>query len=70
MAPRMTLDKLRSMFSSQTDGASQSYEPVESEDDEVVYRPVFIVPEDTEQPFSKWEYCIFVLLGIAMLWAW
>lgn len=74
---RGTFDRIRDLARG-TD-SDQHYEalgavPVEvdGEDDgeDVVYRPVFTVPEDIEQPFSKIEYCVFVLLGVAMLWAW
>lgn len=71
---RSTMDKVRDLFGSKKSGSSddQCYEPiaVEEGDNDDVYRPVTIIPEDSEQPFSWIEYCIFVLLGIAMLWAW
>jgi equilibrative nucleoside transporter 1/2/3 len=50
---------------------SQEYERIDDDDDEEVRRPVLIVPDKFgEEPFSWFEYSIFVMLGIAMLWAW
>jgi equilibrative nucleoside transporter 1/2/3 len=40
------------------------------DDDEMVTRPILVLPEPHAEPFSWFEYSIFVLLGIAMLWAW
>jgi len=34
-----------------------------------VRRPILVVPDPAE-PFSYVEYSVFLLLGIAMLWAW
>ena len=55
----------------------QDYEPLHSgtgfdgaDGESIVARPILIVPEDTESPFSWLEYSVFVMLGIAMLWAW
>lgn len=43
-------------------------------DENDIRRPVLVVPDDEsfpeEEPFSWLEYSIFLLLGIAMLWAW
>jgi hypothetical protein len=53
----------------------QEYSPLDDvteHDDDEVHRPVLILPDDEypEAPFSWFEYCIFFLLGISMLWAW
>jgi equilibrative nucleoside transporter 1/2/3 len=82
MEPRTTIDKVRALF--RKSDAEQTYEPLSDSStiDEDVRRPVIFVPEgpheqDAEQdktdegePFSWFEYSIFLLLGIAMLWAW
>ncbi|POS82971.1 hypothetical protein EPUL_005831, partial [Erysiphe pulchra] len=55
------------------------YQPVHTEfsggyDENDVRRPVLVVPDDESFPdeelFSWLEYSVFLLLGIAMLWAW
>jgi equilibrative nucleoside transporter 1/2/3 len=60
------MDRIRSLFRPRPD-----YEPLQNDaerDDESVQDDV----DDTasESPFSWVEYAIFLLLGIAMLWAW
>lgn len=69
------MDKVRDLFR-KTD-AEPEYEPISNtnghgadEDDDMVRRPVMSLPEPEEAPFSWFEYSIFLLLGIAMLWAW
>ncbi|KAL2064676.1 hypothetical protein VTL71DRAFT_3814 [Oculimacula yallundae] len=64
------IDRLRTLFKASNN--EQQYEPLDSDyaGDEDVRRPVLIAPEDEGQPFSWFEYSIFLLLGIAMLWAW
>jgi hypothetical protein len=62
-----TMDRIRSLFKPQ-----QHYEPIED------YRDDAAVSEDgseddfesREKPFSHIEYWIFLLMGVAMLWAW
>jgi equilibrative nucleoside transporter 1/2/3 len=60
------LDRVRSLFKQPAD--DQEYEPlqtgVEDQDD---VTPAG-APKDI--PFSWLEYFVFMLLGIAMLWAW
>lgn len=71
MESQTTLDKVRSLFTAPD--TEPAYEPVESNidsEDEDVERPVYYLPEAHEEPFSWLEYSIFLLLGIAMLWAW
>jgi equilibrative nucleoside transporter 1/2/3 len=83
MDSRTTIDKVRALFRKSDVG--QVYEPLESDSgtiDEDVRRPVIFVPDsphgleaeqdkvDDGEPFSWFEYSIFLLLGIAMLWAW
>lgn len=66
------IDRLRALFGKST--TEPEYAPVGAEalsEDEDVRRPVFVLPEaDEGEPFSWFEYSIFLLLGIAMLWAW
>lgn len=77
MEGRITIDKVRNLFRKSAD-VEQEYEPLDSDAntlDEEGRRPVLILPEDEEgggqsEPFSWLEYSIFLLLGIAMLWAW
>jgi equilibrative nucleoside transporter 1/2/3 len=74
MDNRTTMDKMRDLFSRHD--AEPDYAPLESsitdnEIDEDVRRPVVLVPDPPiEEPFSWFEYSIFLLLGVAMLWAW
>jgi hypothetical protein len=71
MEPQTALDKVRSLF--RKVDAEQDYERIDTDidiNDEDVRRPVLILPEPHEEPFSWFEYSIFLLLGIAMLWAW
>ncbi|KAH7348812.1 nucleoside transporter-like protein family [Rhexocercosporidium sp. MPI-PUGE-AT-0058] len=66
------IDRLRALFKASNN--EQQYEPVDTDylnGDEDVRRPVLIAPEaDDGEEFSWFEYSIFLLLGIAMLWAW
>ena len=66
------IDRLRALF--KASNHEQQYEPVESDygnGDDDVRRPILIAPEaDEGEEFSWFEYSIFLLLGIAMLWAW
>jgi equilibrative nucleoside transporter 1/2/3 len=83
MDSRTTIDKVRALF--RKSDVEQTYEPLGSDSlttDEDVRRPVICVPDsphgleaeqdktDEGEPFSWLEYSIFLLLGIAMLWAW
>jgi hypothetical protein len=61
------MDRIRRLFKTQ-----QRYEPIDE------YRDEAATPEDgaedvlesRKNPFSQVEYWIFLLMGIAMLWAW
>jgi equilibrative nucleoside transporter 1/2/3 len=70
METRTAVDRVRALFR-RTD-ESQEYERIEEDpNDEDVRRPVLIIPDKLgQEPFSWFEYSIFVLLGVAMLWAW
>ncbi|TVY62335.1 Nucleoside transporter FUN26 [Lachnellula suecica] len=69
MSDQTAFERLRAIFSRKSVD-DQEYEPL-GDADEDVRRPVRIVPGDKkEEPFSWFEYSIFFLLGIAMLWAW
>ena len=63
------VNRIRALFRQRP---SQDYERIDNDsNDEDVRRPVLIIPDKPlEEPFSWFEYSIFVLLGIAMLWAW
>jgi equilibrative nucleoside transporter 1/2/3 len=63
-----TIDRIRALFTKPD--ASQEYEPLHDDGDEDVRRPVLLLPDTGEEPFSWLEYSIFLLLGVAMLWAW
>ena len=53
---------------------SRLQEDLYSSDDEDEQRPVLVVQDSQvkvyEEPFSWFEWSIFFLLGISMLWAW
>lgn len=61
------LDRLRAMFRKSVD--DQEYEPLGADEDDV-RRPASVKTDEAEEPFSFFEYSIFFILGIAMLWAW
>ncbi|RFU31097.1 hypothetical protein B7463_g5260, partial [Scytalidium lignicola] len=64
------MDRMRALF--RKSDAEQSYEPLENgsmEDDGLISSVSEVVHQDGE-PFSWFEYSVFLLLGIAMLWAW
>ncbi|RAL64217.1 hypothetical protein DID88_002109 [Monilinia fructigena] len=69
---RTAIDRLRAIFKKSDPGPE--YEPISSsssvhEDD--IRRPVLVLPDQVEgEPFSWFEYGIFMLIGVAMLWAW
>ena len=57
------MDRLSAYFRPRRRRPSQAYEPLD--DERITSESVRQLP-----PFSWLEYAIFVLLGIAMLWAW
>jgi hypothetical protein len=61
------MDHIRRLFKTQ-----QRYEPIDEYRDEVATSEdgAEDVLESKENPFSQVEYWIFLLMGIAMLWAW
>lgn len=76
-----TYDRVRGLFGKSDNHAD--YAALENDanllDDDNVRRPVFVLPSDEDDededskeipPFSWFEYSIFLMLGIAMLWAW
>lgn len=78
MTSRSTLDKVRDLFRP-SDAEANYYEPLAEERNEDengsttyrrVSRPTLSLPDTDEPSFSWFEYSIFLLLGIAMLWAW
>ena len=63
------MNRVRALFGKPKTG--QEYEPIGDEDDEHTHRPPTVRLNPTpEKPFSLLEYSVFLLLGIAMLWAW
>ncbi|ROW17778.1 hypothetical protein VPNG_00888 [Cytospora leucostoma] len=50
------------------DANSDEYEPLRTSGDDV--RDEEAAADEGETPFSWFEYSIFVLIGVAMLWAW
>ena len=74
MENQTAIDRVRALFHKH-DATGQDYEPLDADtdyDDEEVRRPVFILPDDTktEEPYSRVEYYIFLMLGVSQLWAW
>ena len=59
-----TMDTIRGLFGRKTD--LEEYEPL-AEEATALEGSVVLVEET---PFSWFEYGIFALLGMAMLWAW
>jgi equilibrative nucleoside transporter 1/2/3 len=74
MEHHSTMGRIRELINKPNE--EQEYEPLDDDsseyEDDDVRRAVLIVPDDEypEEPFSWFEYCIFFLLGISMLWAW
>lgn len=82
--PRVSImDKLRQMFAKKDAGDDPGYEPVSDErmplaleDDRHSGYASSLMEGELEDddadaaPFSWFEYSIFVLIGVAMLWAW
>ncbi|EKD21186.1 nucleoside transporter [Drepanopeziza brunnea f. sp. 'multigermtubi' MB_m1] len=68
------IDRLRAIFD--RPNREQQYEPIEEDnsdgDEYVQRRPILDAPDDDGEAegFSWFEYSIFLLLGVAMLWAW
>ena len=62
-----TMDRIRRLFRTQ-----QPYGPIDEyqDDAESFQDGAEDVFESSETPFSQVEYWIFLLMGIAMLWAW
>jgi equilibrative nucleoside transporter 1/2/3 len=59
------MDRLRRVFGN--DAPEQSYEPLEGGSE----RPNGEQIEDTDNNKFSWtDYSVFLLLGVAMLWAW
>ncbi|KAI0013706.1 nucleoside transporter-domain-containing protein [Xylariaceae sp. FL0662B] len=61
------MDRIRSFFLKTEDG--QEYQPL-NEESQSPEEPYEHHNNDNGVPFSWIEYCIFTLLGVAMLWAW
>ena len=73
MENHSTMGRIRDLLNKPAE--EQEYSPLDDDteyDDDEVRRPVLILPDEeySEAPFSWFEYCIFLLLGISMLWAW
>ncbi len=61
----MSMRRIRGIFERQTDREA-SYEPLEGGSE----RPDGERIESSEKAFSWTDYGVFLLLGVAMLWAW
>lgn len=71
MESQSTMDKVRALF--RKPDAEPEYARIDGEldlTDEDVLRPEINPREQQQEPFSWLEYSIFLLLGVAMLWAW
>lgn len=71
------MDRIRGLFSGRAGNKDvpAEYEPLRTSGDDVVERPEDQVSRGeahttAEVPFSWFEYTIFALVGVAMLWAW
>jgi equilibrative nucleoside transporter 1/2/3 len=63
------MDRVRALFGGPK--PAQQYEPLGDDEDDNVQRTVIARPSPApENPFSLLEYSVFLLLGVAMLWAW
>ncbi len=60
------MDRIRSLFTKPID--DQEYAPLGGDTEDSDEATLTSVRE--EEPFSWLEYTVFLLLGIAMLWAW
>jgi len=60
------MDRLRAVFKKPE--LEQEYEPLHSEAHDIETSSRHEVKD--EIPFSWFEYSVFLLLGVAMLWAW
>ncbi|KAH8591800.1 nucleoside transporter-domain-containing protein [Bisporella sp. PMI_857] len=72
--PQSTMETLRAFFR-KSSNTEQDYGPIQedfSDEDDNVRRPVSDEPslKSHVEPFSWFEFSIFLLLGVAMLWAW
>ena len=70
------MDTLRSYFNRSTK-TDQDYRPIleeTGEDGDTLQVPAPVISDPSlkahEGPFSWFEFSIFLLLGVAMLWAW
>lgn len=62
------MDRVRALF--KRPKTAQEYEPLNNDVDGDIQGPGHEVPGLAERAFSRLEYSVFLLLGIAMLWAW
>lgn len=64
-----TMDRVKRLF--QPSEPQQPYEPIHGDTHEDGDSTLDEVYEDEPEPHFSWvEYLIFMLLGVAMLWAW
>ena len=83
--PMATIEAIRAYFKKSTESASgpeysQIYDRSSSdENDDIASIPALVAPDtrttriksfEEPLPFSWFEFSIFLLLGITMLWAW
>lgn len=64
------MDRLKQLFSRKKSTDASEYAPLHDRDEPTGLEDSTILPSQGELPFSWVEYGIFLLLGVAMLWAW
>lgn len=65
------MDRAKKAFRRQSPPRQEpEYEPLTGSNEPSVLEGSTMLEEEEEVPFSWMEYAIFVLLGMAMLWAW
>lgn len=64
------MDRARKALRRQEAARDSEYEPLTATDEPTHLADSTILEPQEELPFSWVEYSIFILLGIAMLWAW
>ena len=65
------MERARKNFGREPAARDAEYEPLTAtDDDHAMLEDSTILEPPSETPFSWIEYTIFVLLGVAMLWAW
>jgi len=69
----VAMDRLKAIFTPPKKADEAEYQPLTDDNDTGTLEGSTYTVDDgeiEEVPFSWAEYCIFVLLGVAMLWSW